>query len=145
MRFAVPHKAAPRVLVVDDEFEMAAMVADELGDRGYGAVALRYGREALTRLKNEPFDALITDLRMPEVDGLSLLRASRALDPSRPVIVMTGHMAIGTALEAVNQGAFHYVIKPFNLAHLVELLEDALRVGPGEDEAPLTPRSTGRA
>jgi DNA-binding NtrC family response regulator len=123
-------------LVVDDEFEMAAMVADELGDRGYGAVALRYGREALVRLEHEAFDALITDLRMPDVDGLSLLRASRALDPSRPVIVMTGHMAIDTALEAVNQGAFHYVIKPFNLAHLVELLEEALRAGNGENKAP---------
>ncbi len=131
----LPERVA-RVLVVDDEFEMAAMVADELGDRGYGAVALRYGREALVRLEHEAFDALITDLRMPDVDGLSLLRASRALDPSRPVIVMTGHMAIDTALEAVNQGAFHYVIKPFNLAHLVELLEEALRAGNGENKAP---------
>jgi len=124
----VPHKTPLRVLVVDDDLEMAAMVADELGDRGYTAVALRLAREAVELLTDGTFDALITDLRMPHIDGLTLLRASRALDPSRPVIVMTGHMAIATALEAVNEGAFHYVIKPFNLSHLVELLEEALQV-----------------
>jgi DNA-binding NtrC family response regulator len=117
-----------RILVVDDELEMAALVADEMVERGYVAVALRYGRDAIERLRLERFDALITDLRMPDVDGLALLRASRALDPSRPVIVMTGHMAIDTALEAVNQGAVHYVIKPFNLSHLVKLVEDALHM-----------------
>ncbi len=129
-------EAPLRVLVVDDELEMAAMVADELADRGYTAVALRFAREALERMKQEAFDALITDLRMPDIDGLTLLRASRALDPSRPVIVMTGHMAIDTALEAVNQGAFHYVIKPFSLAHLAELLESALHPGHGRGDAP---------
>ncbi len=132
----MPAEASLRVLVVDDELEMAAMVADELADRGYTAVALRFAREALERMKQEAFDALITDLRMPDIDGLTLLRASRALDPSRPVIVMTGHMAIDTALEAVNQGAFHYVIKPFSLAHLAELLESALHPGHGRGDAP---------
>jgi len=92
------------------------------------AIALRDGHEALDRLQHETFDALITDLRMPGLDGLGLLRASRALDPSRPVIVMTGHMAIDTALQAVNQGAFHYIIKPFALSHLVELVEESLLV-----------------
>jgi DNA-binding NtrC family response regulator len=135
MRCAVLRERRHRILVVDDELEMAAMVTDELNDRGYSAVALRSAREALERLEHERFDALITDLRMPDIDGLRLLRASRALDPSRPVLVMTGHMAIDTALEAVNQGAFHYVIKPFNLSHLVELLEDALHVVPAKGRA----------
>ena len=98
-----------------------------MGDRGYNAVALRSGREALERLQHEHFDALVTDLRMPGIDGMGLLRASRALDPSRPVIVMTGHGAIDTALEAASQGAFHYITKPFSLVHLVELIEAALR------------------
>jgi DNA-binding NtrC family response regulator len=120
-------KAALRVLVVDDELEMAAVIADELDERGYSAVALRSGREALERLKHEHFDALVTDLRMPGVDGIGLLRASRALDPTRPVIVMTGHGAIDTALEAATQGAFHYLTKPFSPSHLVDLLETALR------------------
>lgn len=128
-------KAALRILVVDDELEMAAVIAEELGDRGYSAVALRSGAVALERLRREPFDALVTDLRMPGVDGLELLRASRLLDPSRPVIVMTGHGAIDTALEAANQGAFHYLTKPFSLAHLVELIEMALHLHEGEGPA----------
>jgi DNA-binding NtrC family response regulator len=128
-------KAALRILVVDDEFEMATMIVDELRDQGYMAVALRSGCEAVERLTREPFDALITDLRMPGVDGLRLLRASRTLDPSRPVILMTGHGGIDTALEAAGQGAFHYINKPFNLAHLVELLETALRMCEGEGRA----------
>jgi DNA-binding NtrC family response regulator len=111
---------------VDDEFEMAAMIADELGDRGYRAVALKSGREALLRLRREPYDALVTDLRMPEIDGLQLLRISRHLDPSRPVIVMTGHGAIDTAIEADRQGAYHYLTKPFSLSTLVHLLDQAL-------------------
>jgi len=127
----MPHKIVLRVLVVDDELEMAAMIADEFGDRGYSAVALRSGREAIERLTHEHFDAVVTDLRMPGVDGMALLRASRALDPSRPVIVMTGHGAIDTALEAATQGAFHYLTKPFSPVHLVELVETALHAGEG--------------
>ena len=125
----MPRDKPFRILIVDDEIEMAAVIADELGDLGYNAVALRSGREALERLKHDSFDALVTDLRMPSVDGLALLRASRALDPSRPVIVITGDGAIGTALEATNQGAYHYLLKPFTLSRLVELLEAALHVG----------------
>ncbi len=114
------------VLVVDDELEMAEMIADELRDRGYGVVALNSSVEALDFLKRENFDMLITDLRMPHVDGLSLLRASRKLDPSRPVIVITGHGAIDTALEAHRQGAFQYLTKPFSLVHLLDLMRAAL-------------------
>jgi DNA-binding NtrC family response regulator len=127
----VRDKVPLRILVVDDELEMAAVIAEELGDRGYDAVALRSGAAALERLRHGAFDAIVTDLRMPDVDGLKLLRASRALDPSRPVIVMTGHGAIDTALEAAGQGAFHYLTKPFSLSHLVELIETALHVKDG--------------
>jgi two-component system response regulator AtoC len=124
----VSDKAALRILVVDDEFEMAAVIAEELGDRGYSAVAVPSGEAAIECLRRQRFDALVTDLRMPGVDGLRLLRVSRELDPSRPVIVMTGHGAIDTALETTYHGAFHYITKPFNLVHLVELIERALHV-----------------
>jgi|HubBroStandDraft_2_1064218.scaffolds.fasta_scaffold223512_2 DNA-binding NtrC family response regulator len=119
-----------RVLVVDDEFEMATMIADELEDRGYTTLALCSGREALMRVQRESFDAIVTDLRMPDIDGLELLRKSQDLDPSRPVIVMTGHSAMETALEANRQGAYHYITKPFSLSTLVRLLEAALGVAP---------------
>lgn len=122
-------RAALRILVVDDEIEMASMIAEELADRGYSVVALASPTEALERLKDEPFDALITDLSMPHVDGIGLLRMSRAFDPSRPVIVITGHAAIDIAIEASAYGAFHYLSKPFSLVRLVELVDAALHVG----------------
>jgi CheY-like chemotaxis protein len=70
-----------RILVVDDNLEMARTVAEGLADRGYDAVAVDSGREALTRISSERVDAVVTDLRMPKVDGLEVLSASRKQNP----------------------------------------------------------------
>src|SRR5690242_3051111 len=92
-----------RVLVVDDNAEMARTLAEGLGERGYDAVAAAGGREARERLRAERFDAVLTDLRMPDVDGLEVLAASRAQDPERPVIVMTAYSAIDSAVQSIRQ------------------------------------------
>jgi DNA-binding NtrC family response regulator len=123
----MPDSDATRILVVDDRAEMAEMVADALSEKGFAAVATSSGREAVHRLQTERFDVLVTDLRMPEVDGLALLRVSLELDPSRPVIVMTAHGALDTAVEATGEGAYHYLTKPFRLDALSQLIEQALR------------------
>jgi DNA-binding NtrC family response regulator len=115
-----------RVLVVDDRSEMAEMIAEQLSDRGFDARAVTSGREALKLLGSERIDALVTDLRMPEVDGLTLLRTSLALDPSRPVIMMTAYGSLETALEAVQGGTWQYLTKPFRVEVLARLLEAAL-------------------
>jgi DNA-binding NtrC family response regulator len=117
----------PRVLVVDDKPAMAEMVADDLCDRGYEGVAVSSGVEALRRLRTERFDAVVTDLRMPDMDGFAVLRASRNLDPSRPVILMTAFTAIDTAMRAFEVGAYQYLMKPFRLDTLAKVLEKALR------------------
>ncbi len=123
----MPESPQPtRILVVDDRPEMAEMVADALSERGYDAVAISSSREAMHRLQTERFDALVTDLRMPEVDGLSLMRASLELDPSRPVIMMTAHGTLDTAVQASGEGAYHYLTKPFRLDALSRLIEQAL-------------------
>jgi len=116
----------PRVIVVDDNFEMARTLAEGLADRGYAATAVASGQEAIARLRAETFDAVVTDLRMPKVDGLELLSESRKLDPERPVIVMTAYSAIDTAVESIRQGAYHYLTKPFKQDELVIFLERAL-------------------
>src|SRR3954463_2134064 len=116
----------PRVIVVDDNFEMARTIAEGLVDRGYDAVAVASGQEALARLRGETVDALVTDLRMPKVDGLELLAESRRLMPERPVIVMTAYSAIDTAIESIRQGASHYLTKPFKQDELVIFLQRAL-------------------
>ncbi len=115
-----------RVLVVDDRPEMADMLADDLRDRGYDSLAVTSGTEALRMLQTERIDALVTDVRMPEVDGLALLRASVRLDPSRPVIMMTAYGTLDTAIEASSEGAYHYLVKPFRLEELVQILRQAL-------------------
>ena len=117
---------SPRILVVDDKPDMAEMVADDLCDRGYQGVAVSSGAEALHLLQTQRFDALGTDLRMPDVDGFALLRASQSLDPSRPVILMTAFAAIDTAMRAFEVGAYQYMMKPFRLEVLAQVLAKAL-------------------
>lgn len=119
-------KGRQRVLIVDDHLSMAETLADGLAEIGYEAVALSSSREAAKRLVADSFDALVTDLRMPEVDGLELLKISRAAAPSRPVIVMTAYSAVDSAIESIRQGAFHYLTKPFKLDELVLFLNRAL-------------------
>jgi two-component system, NtrC family, response regulator HydG len=116
-----------KILVVDDNLEMARTIADGLVDRDYDAVAVGSGRKALDHLTSEPFvDAVVTDLRMPGVDGLEVLSASRKLDPERPVIVMTAYSAIDTAVESIRRGAYHYLTKPFKQEELAIFLGRAL-------------------
>ena len=93
-----PAQPRGRILVADDNLEMARSVADGLRDRGYEVADVGSGREALDLLSREPFDALVTDLRMPEIDGLTLIAHWRRLDPDRPVITMTASSAIDLAL-----------------------------------------------
>ncbi len=116
----------PRVLVVDDQLEMAETLAEGLDERGYDAIACGSSAEAAQRLEADAFDALVTDLRMPVVDGMGLLALSRKAAPERPVIVMTGYGAIETAVDAIREGAYHYLTKPFALDELALFLGRAL-------------------
>jgi two-component system response regulator AtoC len=118
---------AARVLVVDDRPEMAEMIAEDLSGHGYDVIAVSSGRDALRMLRTERVDALVTDVRMPDVDGLTLLRASLHLDPSRPVIMMTAYGTLDTAMKANGDGAYQYLIKPFRLEELVQALQRSLR------------------
>jgi two-component system response regulator HydG len=116
----------PRVLVVDDNLEMARTLAEGLCDHGFEAQAVGSGAAAADHLKSDHVDALVTDLRMPKIDGLDLLSLSRSLAPERPVIVMTAFSAIDTAVESIRQGAYHYLTKPFKAEELVLFLKRAL-------------------
>jgi len=118
--------ARVRVLVVDDQADMAETLAEGLAEKGYDASACASSQEAVRRLEMEPIDVLVTDLRMPSVDGLGLLAASRKLSPERPVIVMTAYGAIETAIDAIRQGAYHYMTKPFVVGELALFVDRAL-------------------
>jgi two-component system response regulator HydG len=114
-----------RVLVVDDKLDMAEMIADDLCDRGYEAFAVSSGPAALLVMGAQRIDVLVTDLRMPVMDGFALVEASQKLDPSRPVILMTAFSAIDTAMRAFEVGAYQYLMKPFRLDSLAQVLDKA--------------------
>jgi two-component system response regulator HydG len=101
------------VLVVDDQRNMRATTAMLLRQAGHDVEEAESGGSAIRRVQQRPFDVVLTDLRMPDVDGLEVLRAVRAHAPDTQVIVMTGYGTIESAVEAMRQGALDYVSKPF--------------------------------
>jgi DNA-binding NtrC family response regulator len=116
-----------RILVVDDQAEMARLVAEVLAARGHDAEPLGSGVEALARIRRGGLDAVVTDLRMPQVDGLCLLDASLRWDPTCPVLVMTSLATIVTASDLMRRGAYHCLIKPFRTEELCVYVDRALR------------------
>lgn len=118
--------AAARLLIVDDEAAQLRALCDILGQEGYLTRGFADGREALAALRVEPFDALLTDLMMPQIDGITLLRACREIDRDLACIVMTGHATVSTAVESLKAGADDYVMKPFNVTQILAALTRAL-------------------
>jgi len=115
-----------RVLVVDDDPAMGDTLADGLREHGYEVVLPESGAAAMAALEGDDVDVLVTDLRMPDVDGLELVARSRKLAPERPVIVMTAYGAIDSAVESIRLGAYQYLTKPFKLDQLALFIERAL-------------------
>lgn len=118
---------ASRVLVVDDDASIRRVLGRHLEDAGYVVETAENGSVALRRLQaGAPFDALLTDLKMPEMDGLTLLAEVKRLDPTVATIVLTAHGTVEKAVGAMRQGAFDFVEKPFHKDVLLATLERAL-------------------
>src|SRR5438477_7452171 len=111
-------KAQIRTLVVREEHTLRQTCASLLGGEGYDVTACGRGQEALDLLKRQPFDLALVDLYMSQVDGLTLLRAALATNPETIVIVMTGNPSVESSIEALRQGAWDYMPKPFSAQHL---------------------------
>jgi two-component system response regulator HydG len=114
-----------RILVVEDDPEMRDLVREHLESEGHAVVALGRGVEAVGRLKNEAFDIVLTDLRLPDVDGMEVLRATRESQRDVPVILITAFGTIETAIQAIRQGAYDFVTKPFALEEISLLVGKA--------------------
>jgi len=115
------------VLLADDERSIAITLRDDLEEAGHKVTVVADGRKAYEELRSRRFELLITDIRMPGMDGISLLKEAKAHDPALEVIMITGHGTIETAVEAIRHGAYDYVLKPF-------LNEDLLRKVTALDE-----------
>ncbi|HEY8485649.1 MAG TPA: sigma-54 dependent transcriptional regulator [Longimicrobiales bacterium] len=115
----------PRVLIVDDERSILDTLQILLRGKGFEVAAAQSGREALERLEEFSPDVILSDIRMPGVSGLDLLAAVRERDPEVPVILMTAQASLQSAVQAVNQGAFYYLQKPFSNDELVAICRRA--------------------
>ena len=115
-----------KILVVDDEVELKNALVDALSARSYEARGYTSGHEALEALREEDFDLLISDLMMPEMDGIALIKAALEIDPHLIAIIMTGQGTIQTAVDAMKAGTFDYVLKPFRLQTLMPILTRAI-------------------
>ena len=115
----------PRILVVDDEVSILNTLEILLRREGFEVSVAKSGREALERFEESPPDVVLTDIRMPGVTGLDLLAQIRERDPETPVILMTAQASLQSAVQAVNQGAFYYLQKPFVNGELVALCRRA--------------------
>ncbi|HEY6451757.1 MAG TPA: response regulator [Steroidobacteraceae bacterium] len=115
-----------RLLVVDDEPAQLRALCDTLQVEGYTTRGFSSARQALSELRPGEVDLLLTDLMMPEMDGITLINAARAVDSTLAAIVMTGHGTIDTAVQAMQGGALDYILKPFKLNVILPVIVRAL-------------------
>jgi two-component system response regulator PilR (NtrC family) len=115
-----------RILVVDDERSMRELLAIVLGREGYEVVAAENGRQALDELERRPVDLLISDIHMPDMTGLDVLRTAKGMNPDLAGIMVTAFASTETAIEALRMGAYDYIHKPFNVDELKIVVQGAL-------------------
>ncbi|MBN1212852.1 MAG: response regulator [candidate division Zixibacteria bacterium] len=117
-----------KIIVVDDEDIVISLICDTLEEEGYAIQTASNGEDALILIEKEEFDLLITDIRMPGMDGIELVRRVRDIHPDIGVIFMTGYANLNSAKNAIKQGAFDYIMKPFEISEIRKAVKDAIRV-----------------
>ena len=116
----------PKVLVVDDEASIRDLLFRALALADYDVDVVASGQAALEQMRHSGYSLLITDLKMPGLDGLSVITAARRVDSKLPVIVITGYSSESSAIEAANLGVSGYLTKPFKVPKILELASRAL-------------------
>ena len=119
----------PHILLIDDEAIALSNLSHVLEREGYAVTACRDGESGLAAMQSTRFDLVLTDLRMPGIDGMDVLRHIRESTPDVPVIMITGHATLDSAVEAMKAGAHHYIAKPFRLDEAREVVRSALELG----------------
>lgn len=121
------NEVAPSVMVVDDEVRMCESLKKLLSAKGYQVETFVDGAKALSALEsNHHFDCVITDIKMPGMDGIEVLRGVQKHDPEAPVILMTGYGSLDSAREAIDEGAYGYLLKPVEISDVHQMLQRGL-------------------
>jgi len=118
-------KLDAKVLLVDDEEDFCDLLAERLGNRGMKVNTVNSGEDALSKVENESFDAIIVDFSMPGIDGLETLRRIKEKRPDLEIIMLTGHATVQNSIEAMKLGAEDLLEKPVNLQDLIEKIKEA--------------------
>lgn len=114
-----------RILIVDDELATCDILAQRLSREGYSCILAKNGKEALHHFYKEDFSLMISDIKMPEMDGLELLKKVKAVRPQMMVIMMTGYAEIDAVVEALRFGAYDFIMKPCNLELVASIVRRA--------------------
>src|SRR5271167_1192530 len=133
-----------QVLIVDDEPNLRKILSAQLSRDGYDVLTAEDGEQGLAQLREHHIDLVITDLKMPRVDGMTLLKRALEEEPELPVVMITAHGTIDTAVEALKRGAFDFVTKPFDKDEVRQIVAKALKTRElGGADATSTPASRG--
>jgi len=116
-----------KILLIEDDPAIVMTLSRALADEGYEVVAEKRGDSGLARAKDTPWDIVITDLKLPGLNGLELVRDLHAARPRLPILMMTAHGTTETAIEAIQSGAYDYLIKPFEVTEMLALVEQAVK------------------
>src|SRR5438445_3010470 len=124
----------PRILIIDDEPLMRISIADALKAEGYQVKVAATGSEGVDCIKKEQFNIIISDLRLPGLDGLQVLQTCKEVSARTGVIVITAHGSVETAVEAMKMGAYDYITKPFSMDELLLIVKRLVKMLELEDE-----------
>jgi DNA-binding NtrC family response regulator len=124
----------PRILIIDDEPLMRMSISDALKEEGYEVSETASGKEGVALAKDGAFDIVITDLRLPDLDGLEVLKACKSASAETFVVLITAYGAVDTAVEAMKYGAYDYITKPFRMEEMLLMIRRMLRLRDLEHE-----------
>ena len=116
----------PRILIVDDEEIVRKNLTHYLLKDNYVVVSVSNGMEALKKMGSAQFDVILTDLKMDHIDGIEILKRTKAKHPYTEVVMITGYATIDSAVESMKHGAFHYLAKPFKLEDVKTVVRQAI-------------------
>lgn len=117
----------PSILVVDDELLIRDLLYDFFTQQGWDIAIAESGEKALEILHNKKVDLMLTDLKMPAMDGMTLTSQVREVYPDIPVVIMTGYPSVDSAVDALRQKVADYIVKPFNINKLYKTIEANLK------------------
>jgi len=115
------------ILIVDDQINMLETFADILGDKGYKVTAAEDGYTAIDKVKRQSFDVIFMDIKMPGINGVQTFREIKKINPKTAVIMMTAYSVEGLVREAIEEGAYTVIYKPFEIEKVVETIERVLK------------------